>query len=232
MKLLISLFVLVFGLVTAQASLQKVPGRMLNMPGVVLAYAGSTEPDFCKFAHGQELSQATYAGLYAVLSTTYNTGGEGAGNFRMPDMRGRTIFGDDNMGGSTASRITNAVSGITGTTLGATGGDQAVGSHTHTMGNHTHTIAHTHTFSGTTSEVSIYTDNVFGAGASALGLVGHTNYFESGTATHSHTYSGTTSASSAANSGAPSSNTSDANASAGVGANIPPAIIMNWCITI
>jgi hypothetical protein len=60
----------------------------------------------------------------------------------VPDVRGRTRVGKDNMGGSAASRITSAGSGITGTTLGATGGAEThtlteaqMPAHTHTAGN-------------------------------------------------------------------------------------------------
>jgi len=43
----------------------------------------------------------------------------------MPDLRGRTRYGKDNMGGSTASRITTALAGFDGTTMGASGGAQS-----------------------------------------------------------------------------------------------------------
>jgi hypothetical protein len=77
-----------------------------------------------------------------------------AANKRMPvpDLRGRVTAGKDNMGGTTASRITNANSGITGTTLGAAGGAETLSSHQHTI-NHDHGSistssdgAHTHSF--------------------------------------------------------------------------------------
>lgn len=58
----------------------------------------------------------------------------GAGNtttFNLPDLRGRTVSGKDNMGGSTASRITSAISGLNGTILGAVGGDEKLHQHTH-----------------------------------------------------------------------------------------------------
>lgn len=42
----------------------------------------------------------------------------------LPDLRGRTFFGLDDMGGSAANRITTAGSGIDGATQGATGGAQ------------------------------------------------------------------------------------------------------------
>lgn len=36
--------------------------------------------------NGAVLSQTTYPALYALYGTSYNTGGEGAGNFRIPDL--------------------------------------------------------------------------------------------------------------------------------------------------
>jgi len=49
-----------------------------------------------------------------------------AGNrLSLPDLRGRTLVGKDNMGGIAAGRITTAGSGIAGDELGAVGGDQA-----------------------------------------------------------------------------------------------------------
>ena len=51
-----------------------------------------------------------------------------AAGYRLPllDLRGRVIVGRDNMGGTTANRITAAGSGIDGTVNGASGGDQAI----------------------------------------------------------------------------------------------------------
>jgi hypothetical protein len=92
---------------------------------------------------GASLSTTTYAALYAVIGYTY--GGSGA-SFSVPDLRGRVPVGKDNMGGSTASRITNTNSGITGTTLGASGGDERLHQHTHTQDSHNHTQnSHNHT---------------------------------------------------------------------------------------
>lgn len=36
--------------------------------------------------NGAVVSQTTYPNLYTLFGTTYNTGGEGAGNFRLPDL--------------------------------------------------------------------------------------------------------------------------------------------------
>ena len=58
------------------------------------------------------------ANLYQAIGTTW-----GAGPL-LPDLRGRGRYGKDNMGGSSAPRITTAGSGIDGTTVGAVGGAQ------------------------------------------------------------------------------------------------------------
>jgi hypothetical protein len=54
--------------------------------------------------------------------------GDASTTFNLPDRRGRTIFGRDNMGGAAASRLTNPTAGaqgIVGSQLGAAGGEQA-----------------------------------------------------------------------------------------------------------
>lgn len=50
--------------------------------------------------------------------------GDGSTTYTLPDLRGRGLFGKDDMGGTPANRLTSAVSGVPGTTLGGTGGDQ------------------------------------------------------------------------------------------------------------
>lgn len=77
--------------------------------GSITDYAGSTPPAGWHFCDGSVQSQTgTFANLYAVVGSTYNTGGEGAGNFRLPNLVGRFRLGK-----SAASPYN---------TLGATGG--------------------------------------------------------------------------------------------------------------
>lgn len=110
----------------------------------VAPYAGSSAPTGWLLCYGQAVSRTTYADLFAIIDTTYGTG-DGSTTFNLPDLRGRTVAGVDNMGGSAASRITSGVSGITGTTLGAVGGNQNMHGHTHTATvtdpGHTHTLS-------------------------------------------------------------------------------------------
>lgn len=95
--------------------------------GTIKIWTSNTLETGWLWANGSVVSQATYAALFAVIGTAFNTGGEGAGNFRLPDLRGRGPFGKDNMGGVTAAgQITLAGSGISGTSLAALGGQEVV----------------------------------------------------------------------------------------------------------
>jgi len=127
--------------------------------GTVMPFAGSSAPSGWVLSYGQELSQTTYAKLYAVLGATYCTadhgGGCTGGFFRVPDLRGRVLAGKDNMGGTAASRLTSAGS-IDGTVLGKAGGTQnhSIGSanlptHTHAAGTLAVSIDHNHTATAT-----------------------------------------------------------------------------------
>lgn len=85
---------------------------------------------------GQAVSQTTYADLYAVVGANA-FGTDSGGNFYLPDLRGRTVAGIDNMGGTDAGRLDWA------NTIGTAGGAQTLPAHTHTgttttVGNHSH----------------------------------------------------------------------------------------------
>lgn len=89
--------------------------------GIIVAYGGTTEPDGWIFAYGQAISRTTYAALFTAYSTIYGSG-DGSTTFNVPDLRGRVIAGQDDMGGSSANRLTGLTNGVDGDTLGAAGG--------------------------------------------------------------------------------------------------------------
>ena len=94
--------------------------------GAMLPYTGSTAPNTAfVLPFGQAISRTTYATYFSLVSTTFGTG-DGSTTFNVIDMRGRLPIGQDNMGGSAASRVTTAGSSIDGTTIGANGGGQNV----------------------------------------------------------------------------------------------------------
>lgn len=94
-------------------------------PGVIYPYAGLTEPSGFLFCYGQAISRTTYSALFTVLSTTYGAG-DGSTTFNLPDLRGRVIAGQDDMGGVSANRLTGISGSLDGDTLGTAGGGESV----------------------------------------------------------------------------------------------------------
>lgn len=95
--------------------------------GVILEYAGTTAPTGWLLCYGQAIDRTTYSDLFAVIGTTHGAG-NGTTTFNVPDHRGRVVAGKDDMGGSSANRLTNQSGGLNGDTLAATGGAE-----THTL---------------------------------------------------------------------------------------------------
>jgi len=63
--------------------------------GIEWGWPGDTDPPGGSWMieDGRLLNQSDYPDLYAVLGVKFNTGGEGAGQFRIPDFRGRIRMG-------------------------------------------------------------------------------------------------------------------------------------------
>lgn len=130
--------------------------------GEVRIWSSSNLPTGFLWCDGSAVSRTTYADLYAVISTTYGVG-DGSTTFNLPDARGRTPVGLDNMnnsvgtGGGDAGRMTSAGSGVDGDTIGAVGGSEthtlttaqlAAHSHGVTDPGHVHSVADEGTFGG------------------------------------------------------------------------------------
>jgi microcystin-dependent protein len=109
-----------------------------------LPYAGSSAPTGYLLCDGSAQARqvnSVNTPLFTVLGTTYGVG-DGSTTFNIPDLRGRVIAGQDDMGGSSANRLTTAKSGINGDNLGAFGGledhtltESQIPSHQHEAGN-------------------------------------------------------------------------------------------------
>jgi len=95
--------------------------------GTVSAFAGSSAPTGYALCDGSAVNRTTQAALFAVIGTTYGVG-DGSTTFNLPDLRGRVIAGQDDMGGTSADRLTGLSGGVNGDNLGATGGSE-----THTL---------------------------------------------------------------------------------------------------
>jgi microcystin-dependent protein len=90
--------------------------------GALVPYAGSAAPSGFLLCYGQAISRTTYATLFTAIGTTYGVG-DGATTFNLPDLRGRVVAGQDDMGGASADRLTaGSKAALDGDTLGATGG--------------------------------------------------------------------------------------------------------------
>jgi microcystin-dependent protein len=112
--------------------------------GGYIPYGGDTAPSGFLLCFGQAINRTTYAALFAVIGEKFGAG-DASTTFNVPDMRGRVPLGKDNMGGSSANRITDTEAD----TIGSSAGSE---SHLHTTGDVTLSAAqsglpaHTHTF--------------------------------------------------------------------------------------
>lgn len=175
--------------------------------GTVIEYAGTAEPAVVQgvtwvFPYGQAVSRTTYATLFARLSTTHGVG-DGSTTFNLPDYRGRIGVGQDDMGGTSANRITVAGCGIDGDVLGAVGGSEMLHAHSHVLTD----AGHTHLISPPTSS------SEGGAGLTVTGTGGSevvTPY----------------------NSGLSTTGITMANAGTGSSQNVQPSLIVNKLIRV
>lgn len=193
--------------------------------------------------HAQVIKQNKAPNLYAELGTRFNTGGEAADEFRLPDCRGRMLIGMDNMGGSDAGRH-----GLTNT-VGTTGGSNVIStamlpSHTHgytpsgsvsasgslsgattdNQGSHTHnlsTSAHALTGSGGVDPTT-GAPGWFFAPSAWTGASGSADY----QGTHSHNVSGSVSVSASFTGNAASTDGGPGSGSE----HLPPVMVVHWMI--
>jgi microcystin-dependent protein len=150
----------------------------MAMPaGVWMPYGGFNAPLGWLFCDGRAVLRSAYPLLFAAIDVNYGPG-DGSTTFNLPDMRGRTAFGRDNMGGSPAGRITSTgvgSSSIDGNVLGANGGADRRAMTVAQI------PAHAHTGSGTS--------DINNVGHTHTGLTGlenqnHTHYISGYTDTH------------------------------------------------
>ena len=101
--------------------------NLLVPTGSVIFYASATAPDGWLLGYGQAVSRTTYATLFTTIGTTFGVG-DGSTTFNVIDCRGRVLAGEDDMGGSSANRLTGVTGSVNGDTFGGTGGEE-----THTL---------------------------------------------------------------------------------------------------
>lgn len=123
--------------------------------GSTIPYFGSSAPTNYLLCYGQTIGDtgsgadvegSEYEALFDIAKACApNSGTEDFANgdtVTIPDLRGRVVAGQDDMGGSSANRLTGQSGGVNGDNLGATGGAE-----THTL-SIAQIPAHTHTYDG------------------------------------------------------------------------------------
>lgn len=183
----------------------------------------------------------TATGTANIAISAYGFTGDGnTTTFNIPDLRGRSIIGKDNMGGTSANRVTMAISGINSTILGSSGGSERLHQHTHA-----NTVSGTFASSGHGHGPGSFAAAIGATNSdpSRIGYVAVGNSGGPGTATYSIIAGGLLINSAPFNHYTPVYGTSSgpdgtasvsisnvANAETGTSQNIPPAIIMNYII--
>lgn len=116
--------------------------------GMIREFAGSLAPAGYLLCDGSVLNRTAYPGLFSVIGTTWNTGGETTSQFRLPDFRGKVLIGHGQ--DTTRSMTARTV----GTYLGAETSSLTstnLPGHTHSAGTMgTESVTHTHSALSTT----------------------------------------------------------------------------------
>jgi microcystin-dependent protein len=167
--------------------------------GDVKMTAADSEPTGWLYCDGASLSTSTYSDLFSVIG--YEFGGSGA-SFDLPDLRGRTAVGMDNLGGTSANVITDAAADG----IGGTYGTETVTLAESEMPAHTHTLD-IDTYAG---HDQVAEDFVAGVGVEVA--VGIDHDVESGAGAHTHT------------------GTAETTGGDGAHLNVQPSLFMNYLI--
>jgi microcystin-dependent protein len=104
--------------------------------GEYMVFAGNSVPLLWRRCDGTVLKRATFTALFNEIGTLYNTVGEAADEFRLPDLRGRGFTGLDDM--ATASGPANRHTRTWSRVLGRSGGVESVSLTTEQMPSHNH----------------------------------------------------------------------------------------------
>ena len=106
------------GWITIIDSNSSTQNQFLVPTGAMMDWPTTSAPTGWLICYGQAVSRTTYATLFGVIGTTFGVG-DGSTTFNLPDYRGRTSAGVDNMGGSSANRVTDSQADSVGGVYGS-----------------------------------------------------------------------------------------------------------------
>ncbi|MGJ3244928.1 MAG: phage tail protein [Elainellaceae cyanobacterium] len=156
--------------------------------GCIMLWPTANAPGGWLFCQGQTLDRTTYAGLFAVIGTTFGNG-DGTGNtFSLPDLRGRVVLG---AGISVASGTDRAIASTGGADESPLSNGQ-MPSHDH--GSVTQLANTDHYHSGTTSTTGNHShlmgvaNNRVGGGSFEAARPLGSSVFGEPTGNHAHTF--------------------------------------------
>ena len=137
--------------------------------GAMFIWLTDTAPNGWLLCYGQEISRVNYGKLFALIGTTFGNG-DGVNTFNLPDLRGRIPVGQDDMGGVSADRVTNAQADTIGGSEGAENHTLTIAetpSHNHTIkAGCTGTVADDiDKFEGTATDENMSTTSIGGGGS-------------------------------------------------------------------
>lgn len=110
----------------------------LNPPGIIVPFGGTTAPVGWLICNGSEVLKTDYPLLWEVIQYNFKDpallSDQGLNTFALPDFRGRFPLGIDNMGGTSANRVTD----INADSVGGTQGSENVTIDVNNLPEHEH----------------------------------------------------------------------------------------------
>ena len=124
--------------------------------GMMVDFGGPTAPTNWLMCDGTVYDRSQHPGLFDVIGTAYNTGGETGVQFRVPDYRNAVAIGPGDYALGAAGGSKDAALPAHSHTMGThqhavDNHNHTMPSHKHTMGTHTHSINHNHGAADTTT---------------------------------------------------------------------------------